>query len=219
MAPFFPQLGTLGTALVNVALGIGFGFVLEQAGFGNCNKLAAQFYLKDQSVLKVMFTAIITAMVLLFWASALGIIDFGKIALNDTHWWPAIIGGLLLGVGFIVGGYCPGTSVVSAATLKLDGLVFLFGCLAGILVFGHTVQAYQLFWEESGNAGRLTLPQWLGLGNGTVVLLAVLMALGMFAGAELLESILRRKEAAPASANATTTEEPAPSGQEATHAN
>src|SRR5512146_1007862 len=134
MAPFFPELGIVGTALLNVGLGIGFGFVLEQAGFGNCNKLAAQFYLKDQSVLKVMFTAIITAMVLLFWSSALGILDFDQVALNETHLWPGIIGGLLLGVGFIIGGYCPGTSVVSAATLKLDGLVFLLGCMAGIFV-------------------------------------------------------------------------------------
>lgn len=198
MAPFLPELGTVGMALVNVGLGIGFGFVLEQAGFGNCNKLAAQFYLKDQSVLKVMFTAIITAMVLIFWFSALGILDFDQVALNETHLWPGIIGGLLLGVGFIIGGYCPGTSVVSAATLKLDGLIFLIGCLAGIFVFGHTVQWYQGFWEEAGHAGRLTLPQWLGLDDGTVVLLVVLMALGMFAGAEFLESLLRRKDAQPA---------------------
>jgi hypothetical protein len=195
MAPFFDHLPTVGMALMNIGLGIGFGFVLEQAGFGNCNKLASQFYFNDQSVLKVMFTAIVTAMVLVFWATAVGIIDFDRIALNETFLWPQIIGGLLLGVGFIVGGYCPGTSVVSAATFKLDGLIFLVGCCFGIFVFGQTFAWYARFWE-SGSFGRFTLSQWLGWSDGVVVLLAVQMALGMFFGAEFLEKLLREPKSA-----------------------
>jgi rhodanese-related sulfurtransferase len=190
MAPFDPTaLGHWGTNAVNVAIGVGFGFVLERAGFGNSRKLAAQFYLGDQSVLKVMFTAIVTAMVLVFWSSAAGLLDFEAVWVNPTYLWPGIIGGLLLGVGFIIGGYCPGTSVVATATLKLDGLLFLLGCLSGIFVFGETVEWHRAFWEQAGFMGRLTIPEWLGLSNGTVVLLVVLMALGMFAGAEYLESI------------------------------
>ena len=189
MAPFFEHLSTAGTIVTNICLGMGFGFVLEQAGFGNSNKLASQFYFNDQSVLKVMFTAIITAMVLLFWAVAVGILDFDKIGLNETYLWPQIIGGFLLGIGFIVGGYCPGTSVVSAATFKLDGLVFLLGCFFGILVFGQTFEWYARTWE-SGSFGRITLSQWLGVSDGVVVLGVVIMALGMFAGAEFLEHML-----------------------------
>lgn len=192
MAPFFLTLSPTADALLNIALGFGFGFILEQAGFGNSNKLAAQFYLRDQSVLKVMFTGIITAMVLLFWSSAVGLLDFDKISLNDTHLWPGIIGGLLLGVGFIIGGYCPGTSVVSAATLKIDGMVFLVGCGAGILAFGYTLDYYQGFWEKAGYFGRLTIPQWLGIPDGLAVLGVVCMALCMFFGAEFIERWLAR---------------------------
>lgn len=192
MAPFFPNLSTVDMALVNIALGFGFGFMLERAGFGNSTKLAAQFYLRDMSVLKVMFSAIITAMVLIFWSSALGILNFDKIVINSTHLWPEIIGGLLLGVGFIIGGYCPGTSIVSTSTLKIDGMVFLIGCGLGILVFGYTLDYYEAFWTHSGAFGALTLPKWLGLPDGVVVLGAVLMALGMFAGAEFIEGWLRR---------------------------
>ena len=53
------------TYLVFGLIGFGFGFVLELSGFGNSKKLAAQFYFRDLTVLKVMFGAIVTAMVLL----------------------------------------------------------------------------------------------------------------------------------------------------------
>ena len=48
--------------VVAVLIGFGFGFVLERAGFGRANKLAGQFYGTDMTVLKVMFSAIVTAM-------------------------------------------------------------------------------------------------------------------------------------------------------------
>jgi hypothetical protein len=107
MAPYdlTKLIGNAGTILVYLAIGFGFGFALERAGFGNSRKLAAQFYLHDMTVLKVMFTAIIVAMVLVFWASALMWLDFDRIFVNPTYLWPGVIGGLLLGVGFIIGGY------------------------------------------------------------------------------------------------------------------
>ncbi len=202
MAPFDPTLlGHAGNILLSVAIGFAFGFILERAGFGDARKLAAQFYFYDQAVLKVMFTAIVVAMVLLFTSAQLGLLDFERVYVNPTYIWPGIIGGLLLGVGFIVGGYCPGTSVVSAATLKLDGLLFLLGCFLGIFAFGPTVPLFQSFWEQAGYLGRLTIPEWLGWSNGIVVLLVVLMALGMFTGAEWLEARFRTAAAptAPAS--------------------
>lgn len=194
MAPFdLNALGPIGQNVLNVGIGFAFGFILEQAGFGNARKLASQFYFNDMSVLKVMFTAIIVAMVGTYWALAMGWLDFDLVWVNPTYLWPGILGGLLLGVGFIIGGYCPGTSVAAAATLKLDGMVYLLGCFSGIFVFGLTIERFQNFFEISGFAGRLTLPQWLGLNSGTVVLLVVLMALGMFAGAEILERIFGKK--------------------------
>ena len=107
MAPFdlAATLGTAGSIVVLLVIGFGFGFARERAGFGNSCKLAAQFYLHDMTVLKVMFTAIVVAMLLVFWASALMQLDFERVFVNPTYLWPGIIGGLLLGVGFIIGGY------------------------------------------------------------------------------------------------------------------
>ncbi|NTU65842.1 MAG: YeeE/YedE family protein, partial [Chloroflexi bacterium] len=106
-------------------IGFAFGFVLESSGFGNSKKLAAQFYFKDMTVLKVMFGAIITAMVLIFMMVGLGVLDYNQIWVNPTYLWSGIVGGLIMGVGFIVGGFCPGTSLVGMATGKIDGLFFV----------------------------------------------------------------------------------------------
>jgi hypothetical protein len=145
------------------------------------------------TVLKVMFGAIIVAMVLIFGATAFGLLDYNLIWVNPTYLWPGIVGGLIMGVGFIVGGFCPGTSLVAAATAKLDGLFFVLGVVFGIFLFGETVENFNLFWNSS-YLGRFTLPEWLGLPTGVVVLLVVLMALFMFWGAEKLEQAFGKKD-------------------------
>jgi rhodanese-related sulfurtransferase len=197
MAPFpLPLseiLGQWGQYVVFLLIGVAFGYVLEISGFGNSRKLAAQFYFKDMTVLKVMFTAIVVAMVLIFGAAAVGLLDYNLVWVNHTYLWPGILGGLIMGLGFIIGGFCPGTSVVSASTGKLDGLFFLGGVLFGIFAFGETVGLYENFWYSS-YLGRFTLPQWLGLPTGVVVLLVVLMALFMFWGSEQLERIFGGKD-------------------------
>lgn len=192
MAPFPLPLSQLfghwGAYVVYLFIGFAFGYVLEIAGFGNSKKLAAQFYFKDLTVLKVMFSAIVVAMVLIFSATALGLLDYNLVWVNPTYLWPGIVGGLIMGVGFIVGGFCPGTSMVAAATGKIDGIFFVLGVFFGIFLFGETVDSYAIFFNSS-YLGRLTLQQWLGLPTGVVVLLIVLMALFMFWGAEKLEKI------------------------------
>jgi hypothetical protein len=181
---------------VHVVIGILFGFVLERAGFGSAKKLAAQFYLGDMAVLKVMFTGIITAMLLIYWTVGLGWLDFERLWVNPTYLGSGILGGLLFGVGFLVGGYCPGTALVSMATLKLDGLFFVFGVLGGIGIFGFTIGPLDHFWHHAGARGTLTLWGWLGVSPPVVVFLAVLMALGMFVGGEAVERWIRRRREA-----------------------
>ncbi|TWT84737.1 Rhodanese-like domain protein [Planctomycetes bacterium CA13] len=175
--------------IVTLLTGFGFGFVLERAGFGNSRNLAAQFYLYDMRVLKVMFTAIVTAMVLLFAGSAIGVIDMTRIWVPPTYLGPAVLGGFLLGLGFIIGGYCPGTSVVSASTLKIDGILFVLGVTFGVFVFSQTVLYFSSFWTYAGAFGPLTLYDLVHVDAGFVVLAVVLMAIGAFAAAEWSERV------------------------------
>ena len=190
MGPFVFDSTT--TILVSLALGFGFGFVLERAGFGDSRRLAAQFYLHDMTVLKVMFTAIVTAMVLVHFAWAVGLVDMSRLFVNPTYLWPGIVGGLVMGVGFIVGGYCPGTSLVAASTGKLDGVFFVVGAMLGVTVFGEVVPRFWTFFQTSGDLGRFTLADWLGLPTVVVVFLVACMAVFMFWGAEQLERAFAR---------------------------
>lgn len=199
MAPFY-QFGSFGsdTSLAFAfVIGIGFGFFLERAGFGSATKLAAQFYGRDLTVFKVMFTAIITAMLGLFWLAWLGVLDLSRVFVLPTYLVPQLAGGLIFGVGFVTGGYCPGTCCVAAVTGKMDGWVHFVGMLLGILAFGEFFPSLELFYNSS-SMGRVTLDQVFHLPYGVTVFLIVLIALVGFYAAERIEQTLREpRQASP----------------------
>ena len=154
MTPFF-KFGFFNdevSLIIAVVIGIGFGFFLERAGFGSARKLAAQFYFKDMAVFKVMFTAIITAMLGLFYFSWLGWIDLSQVYIGNTYLVPMLLGGFILGVGFVIGGYCPGTSAVACATGKIDGYFFAFGVMFGIFAFGEVFPWISDFFNGKNHA-------------------------------------------------------------------
>lgn len=181
------------TYLVFLFIGFLFGYVLEISGFNHSPSLASQFYFKDLRVFKVFFTAIVVGMLLLFFSSAVGLLDYNLIWVNPTYLWSGIVGGLIMGVGFILGGFCPGTSLVALATLKIDGIFFVLGGLVGVFLFGETVDLYKFFFNGS-YYGRLTLMDVFNIPTGVVVILVTLMALFMFLGGEQLEKIYGNKD-------------------------
>jgi len=188
MAPFY-QFGFFGeeTGLsFAFVIGIGFGYFLERAGFGSSTKLAAQFYGRDLTVFKVMFTAIITAMLGLFWLAWMGILDLSRISVLPTYFVPQLVGGLIFGIGFVMGGYCPGTCAVASVTGKMDGWVHLVGMMVGILTFGELYPVLDIFYNSSA-MGELSLDTLLGIPYGTAVFLLVVLALAGFYLAETIE--------------------------------
>lgn len=193
MAP----LGFAGNAVVATLIGLAFGVVLERSGFGDSRILTAQFSSHNMRVLTVMFTAIVTASLLLALGHGLGLLDLAAIWVPPTHLWPGLLGGFLLGVGFLVGGYGPGTSLVASATLKLDGLAFVGGLVLGIVAFNAATPALLDFWEHSGHLGRVTLMDVTGLSTGATVLGVVLMALVAFWVAARVEREARRRRQGP----------------------
>lgn len=182
------------TYIVFGLIGFAFGFTLEMSGFGDSRKLAAQFYFTELTVLKVMFTAIVTAMVLLFGAVGLGLLNFNLVWVNETYLASGILGGLIMGVGFIIGGFCPTTSLASASTGKIDGMFFILGGFFGAFLFGETQKYFDNWYTNAGYYGRVTLDQVFNLPVGVVVLMVVFMALFMFWGAEQLERIIGKKD-------------------------
>jgi len=197
MAPFF-KFGMFGeeTSLVLAfVIGIGFGFALERAGFGSAKKLVSQFYLNDLAVFKVMFTAIVTAMLGVTYLSWFGLLDLSLVYLTPTYVLPGIVGGLVLGFGFVVGGYCPGTSVAAMATGKVDALVYGAGMLFGTFVFAEIYPLVERF-HESTLLGPVTIPQYFNLPYGLVVFAVVAVAIAGFYGASVVERLVaaRAKE-------------------------
>lgn len=188
--------------VVAVLIGFGFGFVLERAGFGRANKLVAQFYGNDMAVLKVMFGAVVTAMIGMVVLDGFGLVDMRAVAntaTSATFIWPAIAGGFLVGAGFVISGYCPGTSVVAAMSGKIDGIAVVIGVVIGTLVWGElsSVKALAEF-ADSGYLGQIYLYDVLGIPAAVIALFVAAVAIGAFLGAEKLERIIAKDEA-PAS--------------------
>jgi uncharacterized membrane protein YedE/YeeE len=180
--------------VVAVLIGIAFGFVLERAGFGRADKLAAQFYLRDMTVFKVMFSAIVTAMLGLTIASGLGLAnlrDISESIASFTWIWPMLIGGFVLGVGFIVSGYCPGTSVVAAGSGNVDGVVTVGGVVAGTFVYSKLllIPAFHHF-HDSGERGAWFLYDLVKVPPQSLAAAVAVMAVLAFIGAEKVEALM-----------------------------
>ena len=181
MGPLVPDLISNELNLVLAfLLGIAFGFVLEQAGFSSSRRLTGLFYGTDFTVLRVFFTAGVTAMSGVLLLSHFGLLDMDIVYINPTFLQSAILGGVIMGFGFVIGGYCPGTSVCGAAVGKIDGMIFVLGGLCGIFAFG---EAYP--WEAhiytAGSFGDLIVSQPLGITQGQFALLLIAVAVGAFA--------------------------------------
>jgi uncharacterized protein len=174
-------------------IGTAFGFVLEQSGFSSSRKLAGVFYGYDTVVLKVFFTAAITGILGLLFFSLFGWIDLDLIYINPTFLTSAIIGGIIMGAGFIMGGYCPGTSFCGASIGKIDAFVFIGGLFIGVILFGF---GYEL-WEEMYLANFIGTPkisESLGLTDGVFAFMIIIIALLMFLVAEWAEHKFKREE-------------------------
>jgi hypothetical protein len=159
------EFGALASFAIAFVLGLGFGFCLERAGFGSARKLTAVFYLSDMAVVKVMFTAIVTAMAGIFLLSAAGWLDVGELYVEPTTIAAQLAGGLLFGAGFIVGGYCPGTAVAAIATGRKDAIAFALGMVAGVYAYAELTPGVDA-WIKAESRGETTLPTLTGVGMG-----------------------------------------------------
>ena len=172
--------GALGAAL---AIGFAFGWFLERGGLGSAPKLAGPFYLTDLTVFKVMFSALLTAMLGAFWLDRLGVLRLDLVYLPETFLLPQALGGLLFGAGFLVAGLCPGTSCVAAATGRRDGLAVMGGMLLGVLLFNVAFDwVAPLYSATPLGAVRLTDLAGVPYGAGVAAVTALALAGFVVAG-------------------------------------
>ena len=164
---------------VAVVLGFFFGLFLERGGLGDPHKLTGVFYLTDFVVPKVMFTAILVASTGFYLLSDLKLLDVNRVWIIPTFFWPQIAGGALFGIGFVVSGYCPGTSVAGLASGRLDALVTMIGIGIGSLMFALIYPVIEDFYQSSP-MGVATIPRITGLSHWIVLAVLFIMAGVMF---------------------------------------
>jgi rhodanese-related sulfurtransferase len=180
MGPLVPDvIGNDLNYVVALFIGIAFGFILEQGGFSTSKKLVGLFYGYDFTVLRVFFTAGVTAMIGVVALGHFGLLDVSLILINPTFLWSAIVGGVIMGLGFILGGYCPGTSICGAAIGKIDAMIFVVGSFFGVLVFA---EGYPLFegLYKTANWGNVRIFNTLGMSQSLFAFLLIMMAVGAF---------------------------------------
>ena len=185
LAPF-GIIGSEFNLIIALILGFFFGLILEQAGFSSSRKLVGIFYGYDFVVLKVFFTAAITAMVGLIFFNYLGWVDASFLYVNPLYLWPAIVGGAIMGVGFLLGGFCPGTSLTAATIGRVDAMVFIGGILIGVFIFGESFSGIEEFYTSSAYGGIKVFDS-LGISRGFFALALIIIALIAFAVTESIE--------------------------------
>ena len=177
MGPLIPQ-GIIPMGwdfVIALLIGIAFGFVLEASGFSSSRNITGVFYGYNFVVLRVFFTAVVVAMIGLQYFDYFGWIDLNQIYVLPTYLSPMIVGSIIMGVGFVLGGFCPGTSYTAIAIGKIDAMVFTGGLFLGIFLFSEFFPFFEQFYY-SGNMGSITIGEFFGISNNLVTLIFVVIA-------------------------------------------
>ena len=181
MGPLIPQ-GIIPMGwdfVIALLIGIAFGFVLEASGFSSSRNITGVFYGYNFVVLRVFFTAVVVAMIGLQYFDYFGWIDLNQIYVLPTFLSPMIVGAIIMGLGFVLGGFCPGTSYTAIAIGKIDAMVFTGGLFLGIFLFSEFFPFFEQFYY-SGNMGSITIGEFFGISNYLVTLIFVVIAVVAF---------------------------------------
>ncbi|MHB9041840.1 MAG: YeeE/YedE thiosulfate transporter family protein [Melioribacteraceae bacterium] len=182
--------------IVALVIGVLFGAILEQAGFSTSKKLVGLFYGYDFTVLRVFFTAGIVAMIGVMGLEHYGLIDINLVYVNPTFLWSAIVGGIIMGLGFVVGGFCPGTSVCAAAIGKIDAMIFIGGALIGVVIFAEGYPVFEPLYKAA-NLGSPRFFETLGMSQNIFAFIIVVFGLFAFWFASIVENRVNKVAKSP----------------------
>jgi len=122
------------TILLAIVIGAAFGFVLDRIGATNPGNIIRMLNLSKLHLMKTILAGIGVASILTFGGLIAGLVDPGHLSVK-TAYIGVFAGGILLGIGFAIAGYCPGTGLTAAATGRWDAIFFVIGCLVGAAAY------------------------------------------------------------------------------------
>lgn len=178
-------------SIIAIFIGIAFGFVLEASGFSSSRKLAGVFYGYDFAVLKVFFTAAAVSVIGIFYMDYLGYLNIDQLYVHPTYLWGAIIGGVIMGIGFVAGGFCPGTSLCAVAIGKLDAWIYVGGIMIGVFLFSELFP----FFEPIYNGyyfGNITLMDTFGWSPYWIIFIFSIIAIIAFAISDIVRKRVKK---------------------------
>jgi len=153
-------------------VGIAMGALIQRVGASSPRMILASLRLENIAIIKFMATTIAVGTVLVF---VLGTWIPMHFDVKPLYVLGVAIGGLVFGIGFAVGGYCPGTCVVGMGEGRRDALAAFIGGIAGALVFTLAYTLIEPVFIRPMNYGKVTLASATGL--PPVVVAIVLAAL------------------------------------------
>jgi uncharacterized membrane protein YedE/YeeE len=177
--------------VIAILIGLAFGFILESSGFSSSRKLVGVFYGYDFAVLKVFFTAALVSMIGLYYMDFLSWVDITQLYVHPTFMVSAIIGGMIMGLGFITGGFCPGTSLTGVAIGKIDAMVFTLGLMVGVFIFSEIYDLISPMLTR-GDYGNITLDESLGIPADLIILAIAIAAIAAFYFSDIVRGKVKK---------------------------
>jgi uncharacterized protein len=166
--------------LFALLVGVAMGVLLQRVGASSPALIARNLRLENLSIIKFMATTIGVGTVVVYLA---GLWLPMHLDIRPAYVLGVLAGGIIFGVGFGVGGYCPGTCVVGIGEGRKDALSALVGGIFGALVFTLVYDALLAPVVKLLDLGRLTLAGVLHL---PALLVAVLLCAVFLAAVALL---------------------------------
>jgi uncharacterized membrane protein YedE/YeeE len=177
--------------VIAILIGIVFGFTLESSGFSSSRKIAGVFYGYDFAVLKVFFTAALVAMIGVYYMNYLELVNVEELFVLPTYTWSAIVGGIFMGLGFVLAGFCPGTTLCAAAIGKIDAMATMVGIMIGIFMFSELYDFIEPLFDSS-YLGRITVTDSLGISPYWFIFLFSILAIVVFYFADVIRKRVKK---------------------------
>ncbi|MBL7214716.1 MAG: YeeE/YedE family protein [Phycisphaerae bacterium] len=137
-------------------VGFFFGAALYLGGLADPDKIIGTLRLKDFHAMRTIAVFVLVGMLGTWILSLTGHAHY---SVKPAALVSVSLGGALLGIGFGMTGFCPGTGLACAAAGRFDALVSILGMLLGAMTYIMLYSKLAVPIEKIANFGNVTLPE------------------------------------------------------------